>query len=396
MKHRTLAMIVIFSLVPLGPLAIDVYLPSIPQMVDVFSASTSDLQFSIAIYVFAVGLFQLIAGPVSDRFGRKTSAMLGLGFYALGSLLVVFSTSLSMLYIARVLQGMGASFTMVTAFAWVRDHYDGEAAGKWLSYMGGMTSVIPTVAPMLGGILALAWGWQAGFIAMTATAVILLGLAMFAFEGRKHQDVSADFSDTEKLSCNLKDIATNPQFRIYSLANLFSFGGLLTYIATAPIVAMKEGGLSEISFALLFGIIGVCQMIASLLAPRLVAQIGQRQIVRVGLILALLGGIGLILIPDSATYSYFGLAALGSGGFSIMVGTASSLNLEPFKHCAGLAASIEGFMRMVGGAVIAAAITSLALSSTVKLAVALMLTLLPLVFVHRDIVLNTRVSTSNV
>lgn len=383
--HRILPLILIFSLVPLGPLAIDVYLPSIPQMVKVFDATNSDLQLTIAVYVFALGICQLIAGPVSDRFGRKASAMLGLGFYAVGSVLVALSPSLGFLYTARILQGVGASFTMVTALAWVRDNYEGEAAGSWLSYMGGMTSVIPTVAPMLGGALALAWGWQAGFIAMAGVAIALFVLAMFSLEGRKLVVVGSEAEDATQLRCNLKDIATNTQFRIYSLANLFSFGGLLTYIATAPIVAMKEGGLSEIGFAMPFGIIGVCQMTASFVAPRVVSKIGQRQTVQTGLALAVLGGAGLLLIPNNATYAFFVLAALGCGGFSVMVGTATSLNLQPFKHCAGLAASIEGFMRMVGGAVIAGSLGFLGLSSVNTLTIALLLTCIPLMLVVNDL-----------
>ncbi len=394
-NHRTLPLILIFSLVPLGPLAIDIYLPSIPQMVEVFAASNSDLQLTISVYVFALGICQLIAGPVSDRFGRKASALLGLGFYVVGSLLVALSPSLGFLYLARVLQGIGASFTMVTALAWVRDNYEGEAAGRWLSYMGGITGVIPTVAPMLGGVLALAWGWQAGFIAMSGLGLVLLLLTPVALkDGGSGSRSTAE--DDGKLRCDLRAITVNQQFRIYSLANMFSFGGLLTYIATAPMVAMQEAELSEIGFATLFGIIGACQVMTSFIAPKVVSHIGQRQTVRLGLSFAVAGGIGLLLIPDGAVFAYFALAALGCGGFSLMVGTATALNLQPFKHCAGLAASIEGFLRMVGGAVIAAALGFAGLSGAMTLAIALLLTLIPLLLVWRDIRDRQRVAISMV
>jgi len=385
MTHPLLPLILIFSLVPLGPLAIDVYLPSIPQMMDAFNASDHQLKLTISFYIFALGLCQLIAGPISDRYGRRTSALLGLGFYTLGSLAIAVAPSLGFLYAARILQGIGAAFTMVTAMAWVRDNYEGEAAGKWLSYMGGMTSVIPTVAPLLGGVLALAWGWQSGFIFMGGIGFALLIMAALVLHSQPPQGPNLDSQEVERLSCNLRDIASNRQFRTYSLANLFSFAGLLTYIGTAPIVAMTEGGMSEIDFALAFGLIGLCQMAMSFIAPRIVSRLGQRQTVRNGLALVALGGIGLLLIPDNATIAFFVLAALGSAGFSLLVGTATSLNLEPFRYCAGLATSIEGFMRMVGGATIAASVGLLGLSSVDTLAVALLLTLIPLLMVMMDI-----------
>lgn len=103
-NNKILPLLVIFSFIPLGPLAIDVYLPSFPQMIESFAASDSEIRQTISIYILALGVSQLIAGPVSDRKGRKFSAMLGLFMYAAGSLLVVASSSLNMLYAARAIQ----------------------------------------------------------------------------------------------------------------------------------------------------------------------------------------------------------------------------------------------------------------------------------------------------
>lgn len=385
MNHPLLPLILIFSLVPLSPLGIDIYLPSIPQMMEAFQATDNDLKLTISIFIFALGIGQLVAGPISDRYGRKASALQGLGLYALGSLAVAVAPSITLLYAARILQGLGAAFTMVTAMAWVRDNYEGEAAGKWLSYMGGMTSVIPTVAPMLGGLLALVWGWQSGFVLTGVVALLLFVLAALVLEGPTPVPTQTDRGQGQWLGRNLKDIAANAQFRVYSLANLFSFAGLLTYIATAPIVAMKEGGLSEIGFAIAFGIVGVFQMMMSFLAPRIVSRLGQRETIRAGLTVSVLGGVGLLMVPDSATLAFFALATLGCAGFSVLAGTAISLNLQPFGHCAGLAASIDGCLRMVGGATVAALLGFAGLSSVETLATALLLTLIPLLLVMRDI-----------
>lgn len=377
-------LLVIFSLIPLGPLAIDVYLPSFPQMIESFSASDSEIRQTISIYVLALGVSQLIAGPISDRNGRKFSAMLGLLMYAAGSLLVVASSSLEMLYAARGLQGVGASFTMITAMAWVRDNYEGDVAGKWLSYMGGVTSAVPTIAPLIGSGLALLWGWTGGFYLMAGLALLLFVMSAVALQSKKSVKATVNVKDTQALKCNVRDILTNRTFLVYSLANMLSFGALLTYISVAPIVAISKGGFSQVQFSLVFGVIGGVQILASLIAPRLMKSFGRRNTVRLGAAVITVGGIGLLFISSNATYAFFALSALGAAGFSLLSGSATSIALEPFKYCAGLATSFDGFFRMIGGAMLVATSGLMGISSVSTLAVVMMLSMVPVLLVTLD------------
>lgn len=382
--NKFFQLLVIFSLIPLGPLAIDVYLPSFPQMIEAFAVSESDIRQTISIYVLALGVSQLIAGPVSDRKGRKFSAMLGLFMYAAGSLLVVASSSLEMLFAARALQGVGASFTMITAMAWVRDNYEGDVAGKWLSYMGGVTSAVPTIAPLIGSGLALLWGWTGGFYLMAGLALLLFVMSAISLESKRSFKATVDIEDTQALKCNVRDILRNRTFLVYSLTNMLSFGALLTYISVAPIVAISEGGLSQVQFSLMFGVIGGFQIFASLIAPRLMKSFGRRNTVRFGATVITVGGMGLLFIDFDATYLFFALSALGAAGFSLLSGSATSLALEPFKYCAGLATSIDGFFRMIGGALLVGVSGLLGVSSISTLAIVMLLSLLPVLLVTVD------------
>lgn len=382
--NKFFQLLVIFSLIPLGPLAIDVYLPSFPQMIEAFAVSESEIRQTISIYVLALGVSQLIAGPVSDRRGRKFSAMIGLIMYAAGSLLVVASSSLEMLYAARALQGVGASFTMITAMAWVRDNYEGDVAGKWLSYMGGVTSAVPTIAPLIGSGLALLWGWTGGFYLMAGLALLLFIMSAIALQSKKSVKATVNVKDTQALKCNVRDILTNRTFLVYSLTNMLSFGALLTYISVAPIVAISEGGFSQVQFSLMFGMIGGVQILASLIAPRLMRSFGRRNTVRFGATVITAGGMALLFISSNATYLFFALSALGAAGFSLLSGSATSLALEPFKYCAGLATSIDGFFRMIGGALLVAVSGLLEVSSISTLAIVMQLSLLPVLLVTVD------------
>lgn len=383
-SNKFFSLLVIFLLIPLGPLAIDVYLPSFPQMMDTFKASDSEIRQTISVYILALGVSQLIAGPVSDRKGRKFSAMLGLFMYALGSLFVVASSSLSFLYVARALQGIGASFTMITAMAWIRDNYEGDAAGKWLSYMGGVTSAVPTIAPLIGSALALFWGWMGGFYLMAGLALLLFVISAFALESKQKIKITIDIEDKKALSCKVRDILTSQTFLTYSLANMLSFGAILTYISVAPIVAISEGGLSQVAFSVMFGLIGGAQILASLIAPSLMKTFGRRNTVRLGASIITLSGIGLLFISSGATSLFFVLSALGAAGFSLLSGSATSLALEPFKYCAGLATSIDGFFRMIGGGLLVVISGLMGVSSITGLAFVMLLSLLSVLLVSLE------------
>lgn len=299
-SKQTLSLVIMFSLVPLGPMAIDIYLPSMAEMTSVFNVSERSMQQTISVYILALGVSQLFAGAFSDKYGRKVSAIWGLLTYAFGSMLVIFASSIMHLYFARAFQGLGAAMTMVTSMAWVRDHYDGMTAGKWLSYMSGVTGAIPTIAPLLGTGLAFYWGWQGGFYAMALFALFIAIAAVLILKQEKPIVKSMDVESIKVLNCGLKEILTNRQFIIYTLANTVSFGGVLTYIAISPIFAINENGISAFSFSMLFGALGFSQMITSFLAPALMNKRGRKNTVQIGLYLIIAGGIGLSLIDKSA------------------------------------------------------------------------------------------------
>ncbi len=346
------ALPVIFALVILSPLAIDIYLPSLPEMTRSFSASDSEIQLTISLFMICMGVGQLFAGPFSDRYGRKASAILGLGLYLAGSILGVFSANIELLYLARILQGLGAASCTVTAFAWVRDHFTPIESGKWISYMGGMIGTIPTLAPTLGGALAIYWGWEANFVFMAVLAALIFVMACRNMPSEV-SSVDNDAKRSGRILDNLGSILANKQFLNYSLSGMLAMGAILTYATHAPYIAINLAGLDEFGFSLFFGLLGILQLSASMLTPRLIHWLGQRQTIIVGSLFSLVGAAGLLLVPSEEPLCFFAPAAVGAIGFNFIFGTASSLTLEHFKHCAGLAAAIDGFARMTGGGLIA-------------------------------------------
>ena len=386
------ALPVIFLLVILGPIGIDLYLPSLPAMTKAFSANDLAIQMTISLYMVCVGLGQLFAGPLSDRLGRRYSALMGTGLYVVGSLLASVSTTLDVLYLARILQGVGAASCSVTAFAWVRDHFSALESGRWISYMGGMIGTVPTLAPMFGGLLILRWGWHSHFVFMAILAAgVGLGAWRLMERGRPQLEESAQ-RETQKgtLRHQTVEVLSTRQFLLYSLTGTLTMGGILSYAINAPFVAMNLGGLDGFGFALLFGLNGIFQLLASIGAPALVAKIGRRKTIFTGLLLALASAVGVMLVPVTQPLWFFVPAATGTIGFNIIYGTASGLTLEKFKHCAGLAASIDGCARMAGGGLIAAAVKVLGLNVFATVALGFSFLLVPALLVLRDIHLRSK------
>ena len=147
---------------------------------------------------------------------------------------------------------------------------------------------------------------------------------------------------------------------------------------------MKEGGFTQIEFSIAFGIVGGVQIISSFIAPIVMGKVGRKNTVRLGAAVIVAGGIGLLTISSNNTLAFFVMSAMGASGFSLLSGSATSLALEPFKYCAGLAASIDGFLRMIGGALLAGMSSLLIANSIDALAIVLLLSILSILNVTLD------------
>ncbi|MEQ5348777.1 multidrug effflux MFS transporter [Proteus sp. WDL240414] len=364
-------------MVLLGPLGIDLYLPTIPAIAQDLGSSVSLIQSTIALFIFVLGVGQLISGPLVDKFGRKPIAIAGILIYIVGSVIATISTDSTLFIISRLLQASAVCCTSVVAFTCVRDCFNGNEAARVFGFLNGTLNIIPALAPLLGGLLAEYWGWRApfGFLIFYSVFVLIL-ITRFLPETKPENTAQSK----QKLGKTYLEILCSKRFLTFALVNAGTMGMALTYVSFAPIVLMKDAKLSALIFSIVFGVNGFWIMFVSFYANRVIHRVGRPICLILGCGLMGLGCVsllgGLLFIPaemQNHWLIYMLPVASACAGLAFIMGPATSYALEPYSKTAGIASALVGFIQMAGGAVFG--LTALASPVQPKLALAIVMLL---------------------
>ncbi|WP_213637424.1 multidrug effflux MFS transporter [Providencia rettgeri] len=369
-------LILLLLLVLLGPLGIDLYLPTIPDIAKELGSSESVIQSTIALFILVLGLGQLISGPLVDRYGRKPVAIAGMLLYIIGAGVAIVATAPTVFIASRLLQGVAVCCTSVVAFSCVRDRMNGTEAARAFGFLNGTLNIVPALAPLLGGLLAEAWGWRAPFWFLALYALVILVLTVaFLPETRPANLPKAKIIPLK----TYWRILGNYQFIIFALVNAGTMGMALTYVSLAPTVLMGDAQLSPLAFSIVFGINGFWIMFASYIANYFIHKIGRPTCLLVGSLMMALGCLGLLLgfvvLPVEIQRHwlvYMLPVACACTGLAFMMGTATSYALEPFGQEAGTASALVGFVQMAGGAALGLCAIGLPIVPKLSLAIVML------------------------
>ncbi|WP_314925084.1 multidrug effflux MFS transporter [Aeromonas piscicola] len=337
-----LVLLVLFS-----PLAIDIYLPAIPQMAEQLGAEVTLMQGTITWFLFSMGLGQLLVGPLADRYGRKPIALGGVLLYGLSALAAGFAASLGELMLARVLQGFGACATSVAAFSVVRDSYGPKKSGQMISYLNGAICFIPALAPLLGGWLTAKAGWSANFWFMAGYAVVVGSWLLWRMPETRPDETS---SSGPLISWSrYSPVLRSPSFLFNASLCMLAMAVILAYVTAAPVQLMVKLGLDMSGFSYWFTANAALNILACFLAPRFIARVGPRRTLRIGLLVITLSAMALTLVQHvEHPLAMMGPVFFSSIGFAMVLGAAAGMALAPFGHCAGTAAALLGLFQMSG------------------------------------------------
>jgi MFS transporter, DHA1 family, multidrug resistance protein len=337
--------IFLIALSATAPISIDMFLPSMPEIVDEFATTESFLTLGVTLFLIAFAGSQLFYGPASDRWGRRPVLFLGLGLYIAGGVVCLTSTSAEQLVLGRVLQGVGGGVGPAMANAIVLDVYGREGAAKMIGYISIVLPLAPAIAPIVGGGIAALAGWRAVLVAMTGLGVLFVAWYIVTLgETRPARD-----GTEATLLGGYRTLFTSRVYVGFALVMGLMFSGQLLFISTSSFVLIDRLGLSPATFGIAFGVVALGFMGGAAISNRLADRVPGYRVVRMGALLSsaatgvmvLLALAGwrdplAIIIPNLVS-----AVGIGMSRPSAMAGA-----LVPFPHMAGLASSTLVFLQM--------------------------------------------------
>lgn len=344
------------ALTSLGPLATDMYLPSLPALAAALRSSTADAQLTLSTFLVGFAVGQIVYGPYSDRHGRRPLLVIGFAVFIVGSIACALATSIEMLMVARFVQAIGASGPIVLARAIVRDLYSGARAGQELSRMGSFMGLMPAIAPVVGGLLHVGFGWRSSFVAMAAMGI---GLGWFTYVAmpetivtRRREPISLP-----AIVGGFGVLLGSPVFRTYTAISSLAYGGLFAYISASSFVLQGIDGMSAISYGLAFFLTASAYIGGTVSAQKLGPRLGLDGTIMIGVLLlvagALLQLVGVLVAPHYWGF-LVGAQMIYLAGVGLAMPQALAAAMTPFPARAGAASSLFGLVQMSFGALVGA------------------------------------------
>ena len=344
-------------LTALGPLSMDMYLPSLPDIAHVLAAPTARTQLTVSSYLIGFTVGQVVYGPLSDRHGRRPVLLAAVALYLTSTLACAAAQSVDPLIAGRFFQGVGGSGAIVLARAIVRDLYSGVRAARELSLMGSISAFAPIVAPMIGGVLQTAFGWRASFVCMSIGAIIAVLVAARLLPETLRQRSGEPIS-LFSIVRGYGSVLQHRGFLIYLGIITISYAGLFAWISGASVVLQGVYGLSAVTFGFTFALGAAGYMVGATIAARLVVRLGLDRTIGVGVIVLAAGGLALAAVVAAGIPGIWLVAAMALylAGLGLAMPQAMAGALTPFPNRAGTAASLMGLVQQAVAAVVAAVI----------------------------------------
>lgn len=352
--QRLRLIVILGSMIALGPLTIDMYLPALPTITTDLMTTSAAVQLTLTGTLLGLALGQLVIGPLSDALGRKRPLIAGTALHVVSSLLCAAAPNIAVLGALRVLQGMGAAAGAVIAMAIVRDLYTGRPAATLISRLILVMGAAPVIAPTLGGELLRFTSWRGVFVALAAIGVVLIPVALVGLR----ETLPPARRRTAGVRGTLRDYGSLFGDRTFVglvvVAGL-AMSALLGYVSGSSFVFQDQFGLDQQQFGLVFGSGAIFLILATQLNPVLLRRFEPRQILLAAVTAGAVSGVLLVLI---AATGFAGIVGVVGGMWLVLFCTglalpnAPAVALSRHGETAGTAAALLGAVQFGIGAVI--------------------------------------------
>ncbi|HEX2545601.1 MAG TPA: Bcr/CflA family efflux MFS transporter [Ramlibacter sp.] len=334
-----------------GLLAMTICIPSMQDWPATFGASQAAVQLTFSAFVAAYGGMQLVWGPWSDRAGRKTLLLVGLVLACAASLLAAFAPNLTVLTIARLLQGAGAAAGTVISRALVQDLFTGNERTRRMAFIGMAMGVTPALAMVLGGQMHVHLGWRSIFLLMAALAVALF---IGAWRGLPPDQPSSERQarGARELLAGYGRLLREPGFMLHVAILVSTTATFYTFLGGAPVV-YKAYGVTPERVGWYIMCVPLAYMVGNYVTTRVVRRVSTRRIMAMGQACTVGGIVIVLLLGFAGVYSPLAVSVplilLGIGhGLLAPPTLAGTVGLVP--ALAGAAAAVAGVMQQMSGA----------------------------------------------
>jgi MFS transporter, DHA1 family, multidrug resistance protein len=339
------------ALTAIGPLSVDMYLPALPSLTRDLSAAPSLVQLTLTACLAGLAAGQLVAGPVSDAWGRRRPVLAGVAIYAAASLLCMVAPNVTVLIAFRLVQGAAGGAAIVIARAVVRDLYDGTAAARFFALLMLVNGLGPVLAPVVGGQLLRFTSWRGVFVVLASLGALMVVAALAGLRetlpaADRHAGGLAATVRTFRRLCGDRGFAG------YTLSGGLAFAAMFAYISGSPFVIQEIYHLSPQQFSLIFAVNALGIIACSQLSAVLVRRVPPRSLLGGGLAMSLAGAALLV----TAVTAHIGLPAVlpalwlvaASIGLIMPNATALALSGRP-PRLAGSASALVGVAQFLFG-----------------------------------------------
>lgn len=338
------------SLMSLVALSIDALLPALPEIgTSLAVADVSKNQLLITMIFLGLGFGQLIFGPLSDSFGRKSMVYIGFAVFVLASIVCLTTDSFEMMIFGRVLQGIGLSSPRTIAIAMVRDTYSGDYMAKVLSIIVVFFILVPVVAPTFGQLILNISNWKMIFIVNMLLGVLVV---LWFWLRQPETLVKEDrikfsfriFIDGTKEFIKYKDAVA------FTLVSGFVMGSFMVYLSTSQQIFQEQYDMGE-WFTYIFASTAIAVGLATFINSRLVMRFGARRLAFLATLAYFLVSLLYVLLfmdgVNPSLYILIGFFLVQFFTIGLIFGNLRALAMQPLGHIAGIGAAINGFVSTV-------------------------------------------------
>lgn len=349
----------------LGPASMQILLPALPVIREDFDVSTGIAQLTLSLSMLSIAIATLVYGPVSDRYGRKPTLIVGTLITLAGSLFCLVAPTVQLLILGRIVQAFGGAVGLVVARAIVRDVYGPQESAKIISTLVMVMVVIPMLSPALGGELMTLFGWRSVFVIIAVFSTLMLVIMQLRLPETLAEP--APFEGVSGMFRTFQTLLQSRVFRGYAFSVAFVSVVFFSFISAAPEIMVSVLRRPATEYGYYFIMIPAGFMAGNYLSRRYGGHLGIYRIIDLGSKISLLGISLTLLLQISGLrhpiFLFFPIAiAIFGNGLTLPNAQAGAIN--EFPRNAGSASGLTGFLQM-GLSSVAAQLVAIIYNGTV-------------------------------